>query len=342
MNWTNETMNKEEEIVQYRLKVLQLAESLGNVSEACKRLGMKRTQFYKYKRRYEKYGLEGLKNLPPIHKFHPKTTSSKIEKKILSISHNHPQWGCYRISNHSKTKGISVSGPTIQKILTKNDLGTQYQRALKLQEKWFTEKITLTDEQISFIEKINPCFREKHIESTIPGGLLVHDIFSLGTYNDIGDIYMQVVVDIYCSYTFTYIHAGKTPEDVTFIIINNVLPQYRVWKIPIKTILTSDCPEFYGDLSHPYERLLTQLNIDHIAKRFKRTQINGFVQHFYITIMDELLQKLIREWTPDSIQILFEEVNNWVRSYNYERPLYGYRNMGNMPIDLINRFINSI
>ncbi len=231
--------------------------------------------------------------------------------------------------------------PQFKKILTKNDLGTQYQRALKLQEKWFTEKITLTDEQISFIEKINPCFREKHIESTIPGGLLVHDIFSLGTYKDIGDIYMQVVVDIYCSYTFTYIHAGKTPEDVTFIIINNVLPQYRVWKIPIKTILTSDCPEFYGDLSHPYERLLTQLNIDHITKRFKRTQINGFVQHFCITIMDELLQKLIREWTPDSIQILYEEVNNWVRSYNHERPHYGYRNMGNRPIDLINRFINT-
>jgi len=341
MNWTNETMNKEEEIVQYRLKVLQLAESLGNVSKACKRMGMKRTQFYKYKRRYEKYELEGLKNLPPIHKFHPKTTTPKIEKKILSISQNHPQWGCYRISNHSKTKGISVSGPTIQKILTKNDLGTQYQRALKLQEKWFTEKITLTDEQISFIEKINPCFRERHIESTIPGGLLAHYFFSLGMYNDIGNIYMQVVVDTYCNYTFTHIHTGKTLEDPTFIIDNYVLPQYKIWKLPVKTILTSDCPEFYGDHDHPYKSLLVQLNIEHIIKRYSRSQINGFVNNFYTTIMDELLQKLIREWTYDSIIPLQEKVDKWLKNYNYERPFHGYRNMGNKPIDLINRFINA-
>jgi len=125
----------DEKIVKYRLKVLKLAETLGNVSKACKILGMDRSTFYRYKRRFEKYGLKGLKNLPPIHKFHPKTTPPKTEKKIISLSQNHPQWGCYRISDHLKTKGISVSGPTIQKILTKNGLGTRYQRALNLQEK---------------------------------------------------------------------------------------------------------------------------------------------------------------------------------------------------------------
>ena len=333
-------MNKKEEIVQYRLKVLQLAESLGNVSKACKQMGMKRTQFYKYKRRYEKYGLEGLKNLPPIHKFHPKTTSSKIEKKILSISQNHPQWGCYRISNHSKTKGISVSGPTIQKILTKNDLGTQYQRAFNLQEKWFSEKIQLSKEQTSFIEKINPCFRERHLESTIPGGLLAHYYFSLGTYDTIGNIFMQVVVDTYCSYAFAHIHTGISPENQTFIINNYVLPQYKVWELPIKTILTDDCPEFYGDHNHPYSYLLVQLNIEHIIKRYRRSHINGFIKLFYATVMDELLQKLLHEWTYNSIQPLQEKVDKWLMYYNYERPFHGYRNMGNKPIDLIKRFIH--
>ncbi len=332
---------KEEKIVNYRLSVLQLAESLGNVSKACKLMGMGRTQFYKYKRRYETYGLDGLKNLPPIHKFHPKTTTSKTEKKIISISQNHPRWGCYRISDHLKTKGISVSGPTIQKILTKNSLGTRYQRALHLKKKWFTEKIKLSNEQTLFIEKINPCFCEKHIESTIPGGLLAHYFFSLGTYNDIGNIYMQVVVDTYCSYTFAHIHLGKTPEDPTFIINNYVLPQYKVWKLPVKTILTSDCPEFYGDHDHPYKCLLLQLNIEHIIKRYRRSQLNGFVKHFHTTIMDELLKKLIREWTYDSIQPLQEKVDKWLKYYNHERPYHGYRNMGNKPIDLIKRCINA-
>nr|WP_198850260.1 helix-turn-helix domain-containing protein [Alicyclobacillus sp. SO9] len=51
-----------EELVAYeRLSILELAEILGNVSEACREHGISRRQFYDYKHRYEKYGLEGLK-----------------------------------------------------------------------------------------------------------------------------------------------------------------------------------------------------------------------------------------------------------------------------------------
>jgi len=42
-----------------RLTVLQLAESLGNVSEACRRGGLDRTSFYEYKRRFQTPGIEG-------------------------------------------------------------------------------------------------------------------------------------------------------------------------------------------------------------------------------------------------------------------------------------------
>jgi len=127
-------LTQEEKIVNYRLGVLQLAELLENVSKACKLMGMSRTQFYKYKYRFQTHGLEGLKNLPPIHKYHPMTTTPKLKKKIISLSLKHPQWGCYRISDRLRSKGISISGPTIQKILTKNDLGLRYQRIHKLKK----------------------------------------------------------------------------------------------------------------------------------------------------------------------------------------------------------------
>lgn len=56
-----------------RLSVLQLAESLGSVLEACLRGGMDLSRFYEYRRRFQTYGLEGLKDKPPIHKTHPRT-----------------------------------------------------------------------------------------------------------------------------------------------------------------------------------------------------------------------------------------------------------------------------
>jgi len=68
-------------LAKHRLSALQLAEALGNVSEACRRRGISQTQFYEYKRRFQAHGLEGLKDLPPIHKFHPQTTPPEVVKK---------------------------------------------------------------------------------------------------------------------------------------------------------------------------------------------------------------------------------------------------------------------
>jgi len=44
-------MTADEKIAHQRLSVLQLAEVLGNVSEACRQRDISRTQFYEYKRR---------------------------------------------------------------------------------------------------------------------------------------------------------------------------------------------------------------------------------------------------------------------------------------------------
>jgi len=60
-------MTSEEKLAQQRLSVLQLAEAWNNVSEACRQRGVSRTQFCEYNRRFQTHGMEGLKDLPPIH-----------------------------------------------------------------------------------------------------------------------------------------------------------------------------------------------------------------------------------------------------------------------------------
>ena len=76
-----------------RLSVLQLAEALGSVSEACRRSGMDRTSFYEWKRRFQTHGLAGLKDLPPVHKSHPQTTPDDIVQKM----HMANTFRCYNV-----------------------------------------------------------------------------------------------------------------------------------------------------------------------------------------------------------------------------------------------------
>jgi transposase len=135
----------EEKLARGRMSVLELAEALGNVSEACRRRGISRTQFYEYKRRFQTHGIKGLKDLPPVHKSHPMTTPKEVRQRIVEMSLSHPAYGCNRISDQLKLQGkISVSAPTVQNILNKEGLGTRYERWLKLEEKVADQHIELS------------------------------------------------------------------------------------------------------------------------------------------------------------------------------------------------------
>src|SRR5579859_6899144 len=147
------SQNAPDKLAHQRLSVLQLAEALGNVSVACRQRGMTRMQFYEYKRRFELQGVEGLKDLPPIHKTHPQTTAPEVVERILALSLEHPAWGCVRLSERLKLDGISVSSPTIQNILIKHQMGSKFERLLKLEAQAATEPIELSAEQIAQIEK---------------------------------------------------------------------------------------------------------------------------------------------------------------------------------------------
>ncbi|SDG38086.1 helix-turn-helix domain-containing protein [Roseospirillum parvum] len=75
-------------IARQRMSVLELAQELGNVAEACRQRGMDRTSFYEWKRRFQTQGLDGLKDLPRIHKSHPQTTPPEIVEKIKALAND--------------------------------------------------------------------------------------------------------------------------------------------------------------------------------------------------------------------------------------------------------------
>ena len=325
-----------QELVQQRLSALELAEALGNVSEACRRRGISETQFYEYRRRFLAHGLEGLKDLPPVHHSHPQKTPPGTVEAILSLSLTHPMWGCVTLSEQLKLIGISVSSRTIQNILIKNDLASKYQRFLRVEEQALEKEIELTAEQARAIEKINPCFKERHAESSRPGELLCQGTCYVGNLEGVGKVYLQAVVDTWGSYGFAYLHTGKLPEHAVTVLHNDVLPQYVSWQIPVSAILTANGREYLGREPHAYESYLSSKGIVH---RIKSQQTNGFIERFNETITNEFLMPAFCQKFYDSIEALQQDLDLWLLHYNNDRPHRGYRNQGKRPIDTVRLYL---
>lgn len=329
-------------IARQRLSVLELAAALGNVSQACRQRGMTRTQFYEYKRRFQTHGIEGLKDLPPVHKTHPQSTPEATVQQIIQISLEHPSWGCHRISHHLKLTGNYVSGPTVQRILHKNGLSTMYDRLFRLEEQAASQPLKLSAEQMAMIEKANPCVRERHIESSRPGELLAQDTFYVGHLKGVGKVYMNVVVDTYGSYAFALLHTGKLPEFGVALLHNDVLPFYEERGLKVNAVLTDNGSEFCGKQDHLYELYLALNDIEHRRTKVRKPQTNGFVERFNRTALDEFFRVAFRQKFYENVESLQADLDAWLHNYNYMRPHRGYRNMGRRPHETIDLYLRTV
>jgi transposase InsO family protein len=338
------SMNPQERIARHRLSVLELAEALQNVRAACRRRGMTRTQFYDYQRRFELQGLDGLKDLPPIHKRHPQTTPPETVERIVALSLAHPAWGCCRLEAHLKLDGVSVSSPTIpsilMSILIKHEMGTKLHRLFKLEERAAATGFELTAEQVRAVERANPCFRERHIESSRPGELLAADTFFVGSFKGVGKVYLHTVVDTFGSYAFGFLHTSKLPAAAVSTLHNDALPFYAERHIPVAALLTDTGREFCGTPAHPFEVYLALNGIEHRRTKVRSPKTNGFVERFQRTAKEEFFELALRETFYESVEALQTDFDAWLRLYNTERPHLGYRNRGKRPIDTVNAYLS--
>ena len=324
-------------IIKHKAGLLNLAEELGNVSKACKIMGVSRDTFYRYQELAEEGGIDALVNRSRRGPNLKNRADEATERAVVEYAVEFPAHGQHRTCNELRKKGVFISGSGVRSIWQRHDLENFRKRLKALEEKVAKEGIPLNDAQIAALEKKahddEAC---GEIETSHPGYLGSQDTFYVGNLKGVGRIYQQTFVDTYSKIAHCKLYTNKTPITAADLLNDRVLPFYEAQGLPMLRILTDRGTEFCGRVDqHDYQLYLAINDIDHTKTKAMSPQTNGICERFHKTILQEFYLVTFRKKLYGDLESLQTDLDNWLWHYNNERTHQGKMCCGRTPMDTL-------
>ncbi len=284
------TEHQQHRLQRWRLKVLEEADSLGNVAKTCRRYGISRELFYRWRRRYQAEGLAGLRDRSQAPHHCPRATPSEIVEKILYLR-QHYHMGPWRIGMYlQRYHEIVIGDSTIYRILKRHNLSRlpQNQAHKPEHQKWRRYEKPLPGHRLQIDAKFL---------SAIPGKRK-----SYWQFTAIDDCTRLRVLKIY--------ERNNQKNACEFV-------DYVLSRLPfrVQAIQTDNGPEF----SAQFHWHVQDLNIAHIYIKKRTPRLNGKVERSH-RIDEEEFYRLLEGVVIEDVGGFNHKLQEWENFYNHQRP----------------------
>jgi transposase InsO family protein len=261
-----------------------------NVAKTCRYFGISRTAFYRWYKRYQRYGEEGLKDHSrrPLHS--PRATRSEIVAKIAYLR-QHYNFGPWKIKMYlQRYHDITVSSSGVWRILKRLNINRlPYNQRYKSHET-----------------------RWRRYEKPEPGHRLQVDVKFLERIPDTRKRYYQFTAIDDCTRLRVLRIYERNDQKTAIQFIDYVLS-----RLPFKTevIQTDNGAEFQAQFHwHVLDK-----GINHVYIKPRRPRLNGKVERSH-RIDEEEFYRMLDGIVIDDTKLFNEKLKEWEDFYNYNRP----------------------
>lgn len=325
-------MTLEERILALRLFVMGRAQELGSVTEACRQLGVSRTLFYRWRRRYLRDGADGLRPRPP-HRARPgQQAPASVEEAVLAYARLWPTHGPARIASQLTQPGgpirtLSASGAYA--VLKRHGLSSRWERLARTEVHAAATAGLLTERTYAALREARGEF-PRHVEASQPGELVCLDTFYVGNLKGIGKVWQFTACDAACSYATAWLATKLDSGNAWHFLRRYVMPLYRRAGHSLRAVLTDGGSEWRDLFAYACKRE----GIEHRRTKPRHAWTNGFVERLQGTILSELWRCAFRRTYYRGLVPMQRDLDRYLRFYNFERAHQGYRLRGRTPAQL--------
>jgi transposase InsO family protein len=322
-----EPVTEHDVLVGFRLRLFTLAEELGNVSAACRAMGVDRSTYYRLKKRVDRWGLEALNVRERRSPRMPNQIGPHLEQRIIAFALGHPGYGPRRISAElarDKWGGIRISEHGVWRVLVRVGLNTR------------SKRLALIARHRDPYER-RPALPppERHIDATEPGEKVQLDCFYVGRLSGTkGTVWQYTAIDVASAFCWAELHASeRNPRSRhTRELLHRVARELAAAGWKLREVTSDNGSEFRA---REFRTAVEQLGARHRFIRAGRPNSNGCVERVQLTILEECWRPAFaRSLIPNS-SALQHDLNEYLIDYNYDRAHTGRLTQGRVPADIV-------
>lgn len=317
-------MTHEDIVYDRRVRLIEYAAKIGNVSEACRVFGVSRKTYYEWINKAEQYGLSALLPRERRRPHQPNAMTSEEVAVILSEAVTRPTLGPRALLRHLKKRRVDRSASGVAKVLRRHNLGTAKQRVIALASLTATETGQLTEAALE--GPFGFCQYASHA-----GQVVALDAFYVGRLKGIGAVWQLTAVDIATRIAVVQLVIGDKNAVVAAAFLDHLKKALRKHGITLEGVLTDNGPEFVGKA---FKARVAELGLDHHRIPPRSPNHNAVCERFHGTVLHEFYRPHFHRGRVEDVALLDRSLQAWTLDYNHHRPNNGDYMAGRTPLEV--------
>jgi transposase InsO family protein len=285
------TKGEQARLTAWRLRLLREAADERNVARVCRRFGISRKSFYKWKRRHAEHGDGGLCDRPRTPRRSPRAVAPDIVSKILYLRQSY-HFGAGRIRDYLRRfHQAAVAASSVHRILTRHGMPRlpANQKHQPHRQRW------------------------QRYEKPQPGHRLQLDVKFLERIAGTQKRLFQFTAIDDCTRIRVLKVYDRCNQQTAIRFIDEVR---RRLPFRIQVVQTDNGAEFQSQ----FHWHLETSDIRHVYIRPRTPHLNGKVERSHRVDDQEFYQLLDKEGISDDIHLFNDKLREWEDYYNYHRP----------------------